>query len=119
MSVNLEPISVETKRINEKKVVIQSYSEVDVVVAYYWSDHGNLIFWSDHVDEPTKWSDVAVQVVSHSFTEEFFGNSYDFETRQLVINDKVVAGELEDCTAYYEPANNKTVLYCRVIVGWG
>ena len=119
MSVNLEPISVETKRTNEKKEVIQSYSKVDVVVAYYWNAHGNLVHWSDHVDEFTEWSGVDAQIIRYSFTEEFFGNSYDFATKQLFINDKVVAGELEDCTVQFNPASNKTTLYCRVVVGWG
>ncbi len=119
MSIDLEPISIKTKRTNEKKEVIQSYSEIDVVVAYYWNSHGNLVYWGDNVSKPTKWSDANVQIVCYSFTEEFFRSSYDFETRQLVINDEVVAGELEDCTVHYEPANNRTTLYCRVVVGWG
>jgi hypothetical protein len=121
MSTELTSISLETNRINEKKELLQSFSAVDVLVDYFWDSNGNYINWNNHTIAPKTWSDANVQIILYSFTTVFpsTGNSYDFETNQLVINDKVVAGDLIDCIVKLDPANNKTCLYCRVAVGWG
>jgi hypothetical protein len=121
MSTELTSISLETNRINEKKELLQSFSAVDVLVDYFWDSNGNYINWNNHTIAPKTWSDANVQIILYSFTTVFPStrNSYDFETNQLVINDKVVAGDLIDCIVKLDPANNKTCLYCRVAVGWG
>jgi hypothetical protein len=121
MSTELTSISLETNRINEKKELLQSFSAVDVQVDYFWDSYGSYVNWNNHTIAPKTWSDANVQIVLYSFTTVFpsTGNSYDFETNQLVINDKVVSGDLIDCTVKLDPANNKTCLYCRVAVGWG
>jgi hypothetical protein len=121
MSTELKSIPLETNRINEKKDVLQSFSAVDVLVDYFWDSNGNYINWNNHTIAPKTWSDANVQIILYSFTTVFPStrNSYDFETNQLVINDKVIAGDLIDCIVKLDPANNKTCLYCRVAVGWG
>ena len=112
-------VSLETTRTNEKKEVIQTFSKVDVKVDYFWDNHGNLIKFNDSVKEPKSWSDVEVQLVLYSFTENLLGKSFDFQCRQLVIDDKVISGDLIDCIVNTGSSTQKTCLHCRVTVGWG
>ena len=119
MSNIIDPISVKTTRTNEEKEVIQSYSNIDVKVEYFWNDRGNLIHWSHNVGQPTEWTEVDAQIIKYSFTEKLFEESYDFETMQLAINNEIIAGEVESYSAQLDTDSNKITLSCRITVGWG
>jgi hypothetical protein len=47
-----------------------------------------------------------------------FDSEYDFETRQLWVNGKQIAGDVIDCKLKLDVETGNT-LYCRVTVGWG
>ena len=113
----MEKVTLETSRTNEKKETLQKFNNVDLKVDYFWDSHGKLINWNESVDSPTKWTNVNVEIILYSFTENISDNAYDFVNRQLVVNGKVISGDLLDGTI--SKFGNKTTLYCRVVVGWG
>lgn len=110
----MEKFTLQTSRTNEKKETIQKFDNIDLKVEYFWDSHGKLIKWKESADE---WTNVNVEIILYSFTENIADNSYDFENRQLVVNGKVISGDLHDVTI--NKSGNKTTLYCRVVVGWG
>ena len=111
-------ISLETVRTNEVTEILGDFKNVKLKVDYFWDSHGKLINWNESVKEPTAWSDVNVQIKKYSFTEKMFDSEYDFETRQLWVNDKQIAGDVIDCKLRLDGETGRT-LYCRVAVGWG
>jgi hypothetical protein len=115
----MNTVEFKTTRTNEKKEVIQSYSNINVEIDYVWDSHGDLFDWTEHTEEQTIWEAADVQIIRHSFTEELLGSSYDFEHVQLIVDGKVISGDLIGCTIKLDPANNKKCLCCRVTVGWG
>lgn len=110
----MEKFTLQTSRTNEKKETIQKFDNIDLKVEYFWDSHGKLIKWKESADE---WTNVNVEIILYSFTENIADNSYDFENRQLVVDGKVISGDLHDATI--NKSGNKTTLYCRVVVGWG
>jgi hypothetical protein len=45
------------------------------------------------------------------------GQEFDFETDQLIVNGKMISGDVIDWSHKVE--DNTITLYCRVAVGWG
>ena len=113
----MEKVTLETSRTNEKKETLQKFNNVDLKVDYFWDSHGTLINWNESVNSPTEWTNVNVEIILYSFTENFSDTAYDFVNRQLVVNGKVISGDLLDGTI--NKFGNKTTLHCRVVVGWG
>lgn len=116
--MEIKTISFETTRTNEVTEILGDFKNVNLKVDYFWDSHGKLVNWNDSVGEPTSWSDVNVQIKKYSFTEKMFDSEYDFETRQLWVNGKQIAGDVIDCKLKLDVKTGNT-LYCRVAVGWG
>jgi hypothetical protein len=111
----MEKFNLQTSRTNEKKETIQKFDNIDLKIEYFWNSHGKLVKWKESADE---WSNVNVEIILYSFTENISDNAYDFVSRQLLVDGKyVISGDLFD--AVINKFGNKTTLYCRVVVGWG
>ena len=113
----MEKTTLKTSRTNEKKETLQKFNNIDLKVDYFWDSHGKLIDWNESVDSPTEWSNVDVEIILYSFTENLSGTTYDFVNRQLVVDGKVISGDLLKATI--NKSGNKTTLHCRMVVGWG
>lgn len=116
--MEIKTISLETKRTNEVTELLGDFKDINLKVDYFWDSHGKLINWTKYVKEPTSWSGVNVKIRKYSFTENMGGREYDFETKQLWVNNKLIAGDLIDCKLKLDGSTGST-LYCKVAVGWG
>ncbi len=105
-------------RINEHKVCLAAFEHVNVQVNYFWDSHGKLVNWNDATESPTSWTDAKVEIYRYSFTECLLGKTFDFQTDQLYINDKIISGDLFNYNKETD-FDSKTTLTCSVIVGWG
>lgn len=116
--MEVKAVSLETKRTNEVTEILGDFKNINLKVDYFWDNHGKLINWNDSVEEPTSWSKVDVKIRKYSFTEKMLDNEYDFETLQLWVNNKLIAGDVIDCKVKLVGETVKA-LYCKVTVGWG
>lgn len=114
-SVNNE---ITITRTNEQTEVFAEYKDVILKVDYFWNSHGELINWNEHVEEPTFWSGVDVQIQKYTFTERLLERDFDFEVHQLLVNGKHISGDVISHKAKTDFLGVTTV-YCRVAVGWG
>ena len=112
--MEIKEVSLEPKRTNEVTEVLGDFKDINLKVDYFWDSHGKLIKWA----EPTSWSGANVKIRKYSFTENLGGKEYDFETIQLWVNNKLIAGDVIDCKLKLD-GNTGSTLYCRVTVGWG
>jgi hypothetical protein len=110
-------MNIETKRTNELTTVVGDFKDVDLKVEYYWDNHGKLINWTDCVEDPNFWSKADVQIKRYSFTENLLGKSFDFEMLQLVVNGRMISGDV--IKYFLEEDKDGTLLKCFVTVGWG
>ena len=116
--MEIKTIPFETTRTNEVTEILGDFKSINLEVDYFWDSHGKLVNWNDSIKEPTSWSNVNVQIKKYSFTEKMFDSEYDFETRQLWVNNRLLAGDVIDCKLKLDGKTGST-LYCRVAVGWG
>ena len=114
----MKTTSFQITRTNEKREVLVEYKNVILKVDYFWDSHGDLVLWNEHVEEPTYWSGVDVQIVSYTFTEHLLGRDFDFETHQLCVDGKQISGDVINCKIQTDFIGVATV-NCRVTVGWG
>lgn len=105
-------------RYNEKTEVICEYTNAKVEAEYFWDSHGDLIDWSEYVEEPTSWSNVEVKLVRYYFTEHLLGKDFDFETLQLIVDGRTIGGDVLDYVAEDISTNSPTIK-CKIAVGWG
>lgn len=110
-------MKIETKRTNEHTVIVDEFNNVDLEVGYYWDNHGKLVEWSDCVEDPKFWSKADVQIKRYSFTESLLGKSFDFEMLQLVVNGKLISGDV--IKYFLEEDKTGPLLKCFITVGWG
>lgn len=103
----------------ERKVkTIMTFEDVNLVVSYFWDNHGKEVNWSDHVKYPTRWSNANVKINKVTFNQSILDKVFEFEANQLVVNDTIIGGDasvLEVVTS----ENGLVTVYCKVIVGWG
>ena len=111
-------MKLETTRSNEQKIIIGEYNKVALKVDYFWDAHGDLINWNEHVDEPTylPWADIKIR--KYSFVENLCGKEFYFVTDQLIVNDRVIAGDLLEYNLEKDESGFET-LVCKLAVGWG
>jgi hypothetical protein len=109
---------LKTVRTNEKTTILEDYKDIILKVDYFWDSHGKLIKWNESVAEPTYWSGVDVQIQKYEFTEHLLNRDFDFEVHQLVVNGKLIAG---DVYSHREKTDftGVTTVTCKVVVGWG
>ena len=101
-------------RTNETKTTVNQYSNVDVVVNYFWDDHDRLICWDAFVESPKRFYNANVKIVKYSFTENIGESTFNMEALQLFVNDQCIPGDVVGTTL---EKDNK--LICHVVVGWG
>jgi hypothetical protein len=105
-------------RTNEKRTVVHEYNDLSVVVSYFWVDGEQLTDITSEVDLPEAWIHAKARVDLLEFTENFesLGNSMDFKTLQLYVNDEYV-GELLEIKE--DTGKFGSILKCKVAVGAG
>lgn len=105
-------------RTNECKEVFAEYNNVILKVDYFWNSHGELINWNENVEDPTFWSSVDVKLQKYTFTEHLLNRDFDFEVHQLLVDGKLIGGDVISHKVTKDFLGVETV-YCRVAVGWG
>lgn len=103
-------------RVKENTTVLCEYKDVILKVDYFWDNHGDLIKWNDCVEEPKFWNRADVQIRKYAFTDDLCGKLYDFEIHQLVVDGRVIAGDVVDYTV---DTTGIVTITCDMVVGWG
>lgn len=105
------------KRSNERTETLASYKDVVLRVDYFWNDRGDLTSLSDSIEIPTYWPKANVQICKYSYTENLFGENFDFEVKQLIVNGEIIPG---DVVSYKEKTNfeGKPMIECKLTIGW-
>ena len=109
---------ISTPRIKDQTMTVRVFRNVSLKINYYWDSHGELINWNNLVQTPTFWSKANVQIRRHSFTEVLLNKLFDFTEDQLVVNDRLIPGDLINYIVDTDTDGNVLVT-CDLAIGWG
>lgn len=107
-----------TTRIRESRRLINKYKDVNLVLDFYWDNHGQLINWNELVTTPRCWSNVDVHIYKYFFTENLLGKEFNFSKNQIYVNNSLISGDLLDYSIEIAEDDSTTVKCC-IAVGWG
>ena len=101
--IKLNNVLIKTRK------VFKRFDSTDVKIQYYWSTGKDLIEWNNTNRYQFFWSKADVRIDSFEFTN-------NFETYRLYINDELVEGDLLEVNV--EELEDRTVVHCKLIIGW-
>ena len=104
---------------NERKVEqIMSIKNANLIVDYFWDNHGEEVDWNDYTKQPTVFNNADVVINRLTIYQQVLDKVFEFESNQLVVNSTVISG---DTTCVEVDLNNSgdLTVYCKVTVGWG
>lgn len=107
-----------SSRTNEVRTVVEDYKGIIVRVNYYWDSHGELINWNSLTHDPLFWPRADVKINKYAFTESLAGADLDFTTYQLVVDNRIITGDVLDWKVETNESGALSLL-CSVAVGWG
>ncbi|RLI46139.1 hypothetical protein DRO61_09630 [Candidatus Bathyarchaeota archaeon] len=98
---------------NERLETLIELEDVTVFVEFFWDSHGNLVkFPSGEKREYSRTThNASVKVVKREYTQM----ERDWETWQLYVNGKHIAGSVRE----YDYSYDFNMIDLKVIIGWG
>lgn len=103
----------------EKNIeTIMTFEGANLIVDYFWNSHGKEVDWNEYVNHPTVWNKASVKINKVSFTQQVLDKTFEFEAKQLVVDDVVIGGDVIKVEVDLDEDGILDV-YCKVTIGWG
>lgn len=97
---------------------IMAFEGANLIVDYFWDNHGKEVKWNDHVNYSTVWNKASIKINKVSFTQQVLDMTFDFEAKQLIVDGTVIGGDVTKVEVDLDEDGILNV-YCKVTVGWG